>query len=142
MAETTIENQVCNVCGAEVRKDALFCYHCGSQIAPEVVPVQKGEIKIQENNSDTAAVKTNTKQAEKSVIQKASEVETGKPEPIKETGLKSAAAMRKKPKSIQPKKVEIIWEERDDLPNTWFILVAVFLTIVAGVILFLALRMR
>jgi hypothetical protein len=50
--------------------------------------------------------------------------------------------MRKKSKSIQPKKVEVVWEEHEDAPNIWFILVAIFLTIVAVVILFLALRMR
>jgi hypothetical protein len=56
--------------------------------------------------------------------------------------LESAAAIRKKTKSIQPKKVEVIWEEHDNAPNVWFVLVAIFLTIVAVVILFLAKRMR
>lgn len=143
MAETTIENQICKNCGADVRKDALFCYHCGSQVADEIVLVHQEEIKLQENQSNEFVNKITAEPSEKPEKYKTRQIVADKAvEPPADSNLKSAAAMRKKPKSVQPKKIEIIWEERENTPNSWFILVAVFLTIVAGVILFLAIRMR
>jgi hypothetical protein len=56
--------------------------------------------------------------------------------------LKSAASLRRKSKSFQNKKVEIVWEEHENAPNIWFIAVTVVLTIVAGVILYLAVRLK
>ena len=56
--------------------------------------------------------------------------------------LKSAAALRRKSKSVQNKKIEVVWEEPETAPNVWFISVAIVLSIIAGVILFLAVRLR
>ncbi len=154
MAETIIENQVCNACGADVREGALFCYNCGGNLASEIAVAKNdknealGDIQFQEsifdgNGDDSKQSGVETKQEIKEIF---------KEEPIakpieksnlnKETKLESAATVRRKSKSIQPKKVEIIWEEHENAPNVWFILVAIFLTIVAAVILFLAIRMK
>ena len=46
----------------------------------------------------------------------------------------SAANLRRRGKSIQKKRVEIVWQEHDNAPNGWFIFFAVFLTILALVI--------
>ena len=32
--ETSVKNQVCQKCGAEIRPGALFCYSCGTAVAP------------------------------------------------------------------------------------------------------------
>ena len=50
--------------------------------------------------------------------------------------------MRGKAKNVQPKKIEIIWEERENMPNVLFVLATIALTIIAAVILFLAMRMK
>jgi hypothetical protein len=36
MAEILVENRICSACGADVRKGALFCFSCGSSVAPEI----------------------------------------------------------------------------------------------------------
>ena len=154
MAETITENQVCHACGAGVREGSLFCYNCGGSLASEIAVAKSNkneavaDIQSQENISDRNG--DDIKQSGVKTKQEIREVFNEAPiaKPIeksnlnRETKLESAAAMRKKSKSIQPKKVEIIWEEHENVPNVWFILVAVFLTIIAAVILFLAIRMR
>lgn len=154
MAETTVENQVCNACGADVRKGALFCYHCGGKVAAEIAVVKNDKVEIADNlgfRENISAQNGNRfKQIEVEAKQEIKEVFIEAPlaKPLekssaeKEPELKTAAAMRGKTKTIQPKKVEVVWEEHENAPNIWFILVALFLTIVAAVILFLALRMR
>lgn len=154
MAETITENQVCNACGADVREGSLFCYNCGGQVASEIGVVKNdkikavGDVRFQEsisgeNGDHFKQSGVETKQEIREIL---TEKSTAKPleksNLNKETKLESAATIRKKSKSIQPKKVKIIWEEHENAPNVWFILVAVFLTIVAVVILFLAIRMK
>ncbi len=46
----------------------------------------------------------------------------------------SAANLRRRGKSVQKKRVEIVWEEHDNAPNGWFIFFAVVLTILAVII--------
>jgi hypothetical protein len=153
MAETITKNQVCNACGANVREGSLFCYNCGGSLASEIAVAKSNkneavaDIQSQENVFDrNGDIKQNGVNAKQEIREIFNEVPIAKPieksNLNKETKLESAATMRKKSKSIQPKKVEVIWEEHEDAPNIWFILVAIFLTIVAVVILFLALRMR
>ncbi|HXH70561.1 MAG TPA: zinc ribbon domain-containing protein [Pyrinomonadaceae bacterium] len=155
MAETMVENQVCNACGADVRKGALFCYNCGGEVASEIAVAKNDKIETVANTRFQENISTENgnefKQSEVKTKQEVREifVEKSITKPIEksssdeEAELKSAAAiMRGKSKIIQPKKVEVVWEEHDNTPNLWFILVAVFLTIVTAVILFLALRMK
>ncbi len=154
MAEMLVENQVCDACGADVRKGALFCYNCGGEVASEIVVAKNDKIETvdntrfqenisKENGTEYKPSKVKTKQEVRDIS-----VEEPIAKPIEksslneEAKLKSAAAMRRKSKIIQPKKVEIIWEEHENTSNVWFILVAVFLTIFAAVILFLAIHMK
>ncbi len=155
MAETMVENQVCNACGADVRKGALFCYNCGGEVASEIAVAKNDKIEtgdsIQfqenvstENGNEFKQSEVKTKQEVREIfVEKSITKPIEKSSSDEEAELKSAAAiMRGKSKIIQPKKVEVVWEEHDNTPNLWFILVAVFLTIVTAVILFLALRMK
>ena len=146
MAETLVENQVCNHCGADVRPTALFCYNCGNSVAPETVIALKdkesvGEARLRriiaegKNGDKNVQIKRIIAEeaVDKSITQ--SSVQT-------ETNLKSAAAMRRKSKTIQPKRIEVFWEEHENAPNGWFILVAILLTLTAAGILYLAMYLK
>ena len=146
MAETLVENQVCNHCGADVRPTALFCYNCGSSVAPETVIALKdkesvGEARLRriiaegKNGDKNVQIKRIIAEeaVDKSITQ--SSVQT-------ETNLKSAAAMRRKSKTIQPKRIEVFWEEHENAPNGWFILGAILLTLTAAGILYLAMYLK
>jgi len=146
MAETLVENQVCNHCGADVRPAALFCYNCGSSVASETVIALKekesaGETRFRriiaegKNGDQIIQIKQNIVEEVAGKPIKQSSVQT-------ETELKSAAAMRRKSKTIQPKKIEVVWEEHENAPNGWFTLAAILLTLTAAGILYLAIYLK
>jgi len=146
MAETTVENLICQACGADVRPRALFCYHCGSSVAPEAVVALKDRKDV--GNARLRKVVSEERNGDKSEQIKQTITESGESQPIlkpnlpEEPKLKSAATMRRRSKSFQPKRVEIIWEEHENAPNGWFIAAAIFLTLFAAGILYLAMLLK
>lgn len=150
MAETIVENQICNACGTDVRKGALFCYHCGGSVTPNIFSpkvnnvVDENQVSAGENNTENGKKISRTElksklKNETVFVEEIADKSMSKPEIQPETKLKSAASLRKKSKPFQKKKVEIIWEEYENAPNMWFVLAAVLLTIFAVGIMWLAL---
>jgi hypothetical protein len=151
MAETLVKEKVCRTCGADVRPKAVFCYNCGSAVAPSVPLTENSKRpakKWVENDlakADSGVVEFKKEaRAEKPAAEKAefqAREDSGKLQTKTAAGeekgkedlskLRSAASMRRRGKSVQKKRVEIVWEEHDNAPNGWFILVAVVLTILA-----------
>lgn len=159
MAEISVEKRFCEACGVDIRPGSLFCYNCGGSVTAkkliendnknsnvnkswfrEDIAVDganhnkngKEEIEIEKWADNNAAIAIETvaeKPVEKSVIQE-------------QTKLKSAASLRRQSKNLQRKKIEIFWEEPDTLPNFWFIIVAVVLTLFTFGTIYLALRLR
>ncbi len=149
MSEITVENQICNACGAEVRKGALFCYNCGGAVAPRITAPKAEKIddenqvyveenKVENGNKVNGTKPENNSKNEPESLRVTAEKPVLEPEVRPETNLKSAASLRKKPKIIQNKKIEIIWEEYNDAPNIRFVLAAVVLALFAGGIMWLA----
>lgn len=137
MALTSVQNKICAACGAEIRPNALFCYACGGAVAEE----KQDEVLTNEKAAPVVVETVETVETTAvSEIVETKEIE--KPIVADETKLKSAAAMRRKSKSFQNKRVEVVWEEHENAPNLWFMAVAFFLAIVSGVILFLAFYLR
>ncbi len=150
MAETIVENQICNSCGVDIRKGALFCYHCGGSVTPEIASpkvnnvVDENQVSARENNTENGKKVNRTEiksklKNESASVEEIADKAMSKSELQPETKLKSAASLRKKSKSVQKKKVEIIWEEYENAPNVWFILAAISLALFAFGILWLAL---
>lgn len=172
MAEIFVENRVCPVCGAEVRKGALFCFNCGGSVAPETAAANANgdsvksnfirenaeeEVKLKESKKSKKTQKLDQTVAEKfgkpiekptdKLIEKPFELPMDKPfenPPIAaEQKLKSAAAMRRRTKSIQKKQIEeVIWAEHENAPNGWFMIVALILILVATGLFFLAIYIK
>ena len=143
MAEL-VENKICAHCGADVRPESLFCYSCGSSVAPNTVVALK-------DKSDFDAQRNVLKMPENGAGKTTKLVEPpiGKitDEPMRELAannaeLKSAAAMRRKSKIYQPKRTEIVWEERGNSANIWFVLTAIVLTLAAAGIFYLAVYLK
>ncbi len=142
MAEILVENRICYACGVDVRKGALFCYNCGGAVTPEI------PIETKNKNLSNTWVHQNVEEIEQdskielkknSKTKKKKEKTTKKPELQEYIKLDSAAEMRRKPKTIQKKRVEeVVWEEYESAPNGWFILVSFILTLFAVGIFFLA----
>ena len=147
MAETTIENRICQACGADVRPNSLFCYHCGGSLATRAADIDSANengsaplrrIEVEAENGGQPKARTRAVIIKKIVDQPISNPTLTAAEPK----LKSAAAMRRKSKRFQPKRTEIIWEEHENAPNGWFVFAAVILTLFAAGILFLAIYLK
>jgi hypothetical protein len=65
-----------------------------------------------------------------------------KPSLREDAKLKSAANMRRKAKSFQRKRVEVVWEEPENAPNKWFPLVAIVLILFVIGIFYLAMYLK
>jgi len=136
MALTLVKNKVCNACGSDVRPNSLFCYNCGGAIV-----VKDSEENISKEKEPEE------KEADKDLIDNNIIIapEPEKPETAvveEEPKLKSAAGLRRKPKSIQKKTIEVVWEEHENAPNVWFLAVAIVLVILVATILFLAMYLK
>ena len=136
MALTLVKNKVCNACGADVRPNSLFCYNCGGAIVENVSEENlTKEKEAEEKQFDTDLIDKNIvaadepKNPETAIVQE-------------ETKLKSAAGLRRRPKSIEKKTVEVVWEEYENAPNLWFLSVAIVLMILVAGILFLAMYLK
>lgn len=150
MAETIVENQLCNACGVDVREGALFCYNCGGAVASESIDEEKEQVSdvwLRENIVENGKNDTITKQPKEELkefttAKKITDKPISKPGIQDEAKLKSAASMRKKSATFQKKQVEVVWKESDDAPNGWFIIVAIILTLFAVVVFFLAMYLK
>ena len=142
MAETLVKNRVCNACGMDVRSGAFFCYNCGSSVTADVISSEKAENNAGQEKTENILFPENISVGEKIAVvenKKTGEQNNGA-EVISEEKpkLKSAASMREKPKTIQRKRVKVVWEEPASAPNIWFILVAILLTGFAAALWFVA----
>lgn len=55
MAETVVEKQTCEKCGADVREGTTFCYNCGAAVTAEEAAEPPAEVSA--NGSEKNAVK-------------------------------------------------------------------------------------
>lgn len=121
-----------------MRKGALFCYNCGSSVAPEI------PLAAEKNGSDSLVRDDLVEENHTPITTKTNNFDKPieKPPVLEEPKLKSAASLRKRPKSVQKKRVEIVWEEPESAPNAWFVLVGVLLTLFAVGIWLLAMYLK
>ncbi|MCY7376563.1 MAG: zinc ribbon domain-containing protein [Pyrinomonadaceae bacterium] len=138
MAETSVTNQICQTCGADVRENSLFCYNCGGSVAPDVVMSLRDSPKNAALKNGDAPKQTTKLKLE----EKPADAPIPKPAIQAEPELKSAASMRRKSKLVQPKRIEVIWEEHENAPNGWFILAAILLTLFAVAVFYLAIYLK
>lgn len=143
MAETLVENRICYSCGVDVRKGAVFCYNCGGEVAPEI-PLETKNKNLSNTwvHQNVAEIEQEPKfeAKEDSKVPKVKENTTKKQELQEYIKLDSAAAMRRKPKTIQKKRVEeVVWEEYESSASgAWFVLVSLILTLFAVGVFYMA----
>lgn len=165
MAEKTLEEAVCEACGADRRPDTLFCYNCGSSLTVEAEESSNGkdankvwlrENLVEDNNQDNSQRTTNRleppipkpldlpveKTGEKTVQYKPVIETSAATAETQEAKLKAAAEQRQKARLEKKKPVEMSWEEPDSSPGMWFFLAALVLVGLAVGLLFAMLYIR
>ena len=157
MAENVLENRVCKACKADVRPGSLFCYNCGSSVAPDLVVETKdakgystsdlefrGDINQEKNeNNSSNHVGILEKPIEKPIekpfgipIENNAEIKD------KQIPLKSAASIRQKSRTAERQTVQVVWETPQNTPNIWFIIASIALIVFTIVILLVMLYVR
>ncbi|HKP69392.1 MAG TPA: zinc ribbon domain-containing protein [Pyrinomonadaceae bacterium] len=112
MANTTVTETACDLCGAEIRDGSLFCYNCGT-----AVPEERAEAKT------------------------SAPVVSAEPVVKERPPLKSAASLRQQRRASNRQPVEISWEPRTN-PPILFIVASIVLALGALVLLLIALYLR
>lgn len=142
--ESSIENKICKVCGADVRLGSMFCYGCGSAVSLGAIAGDgkaNGEVKKADTPTMNKAIakpdaeinKPIEKPLAEPVTVKAAikadqaEAQTRHLVVEKETTLKTAAAVRRQAKPTAKKNVEVVWEQAESSPNVLFLLAALVL---------------
>ena len=131
MAEMLVKNRVCNACGVDIRDGAFFCYNCGSSVTADVSsPERNGKNDVGEKTEKLFYPEKTLEDEKIPVVENKETAENNEAEitPEAKPELKSAASMRRRPKTIQRKRIEVTWEEPASAPNIWFLLVALLLT--------------
>lgn len=163
MAET-LEKQICQACGVDIRPKALFCFNCGSQVASdEDVEIENQHQKkisnawFKEEITENKVVEKTPVATKKKKSEPVGEKPAGfQPKVIGKTGaekkslekpdslseLRTAASMRNKSKLETKKAVEVVWDEPKSAPNIWFLLVTLILAGFAVFVLFAMLTLR
>ena len=151
MAEKVLENPICETCGVDVRPQALFCYNCGGAVSDTVE--EKTELKSESNGKpadagliefppETEVDAEAEAKMEVAMAEEFSETPDAKIKVSKNSKLKSAAAMRRKAKSLRAKPIEVVWEEPENFSSVKLILVVLLLTLFAVGIVILALYLK
>lgn len=163
MAKTLVEKEICKECGADVRPNTAFCYNCGKSVVGEEPETNHGasdawfgetlisegppeELQEQEV-AETEVEETETAEPPAAEIVAETKPEVADLDPVHHSlpvdgGLKSAAAIRRKPKTFQRREVEVVWEDHKDPPTSRFILVTLLLVLFTIAVFMIAMQMK
>ena len=162
MTGTAVEKEICTECGAEIRAEAAFCYNCGGEVKPIDTSVASDDVSeawLREDIKDESLQTEKPDEVDKPIVmplevigdevdEAVSYEETSVTEPKTKTRvkpkikMKSAASLRKKPKSLERKTVEVVWEEREGNANVWFIAMSVLITLLVAGLFLLAMYLK
>ena len=122
MPETTLEKATCEKCGADVRENTLFCYHCGNSFA---------EAAIEPNSAEPPAVSDEAKMALDDLVAKFRIDDDESVDPVK-----LAAAERKKARVKPKRQREDAWEGTDGRSGSAFFVISFVIFLIVAAIVF------
>lgn len=130
MSETAVQEEICDICGVEVRDGSQFCYNCGGSVSAK--PSKEGA----SNSTRTAAgsvIETEVF-ADPTIDEGQKVVLPGSKNGL--STLKGSARGERRPRKPVSRNKEIFWEPKVGVPWAYVIATAIILAIV--LFLFLA----
>lgn len=163
MAETLVEKNVCKECGADVRPQTAFCYNCGKAVAQpeeaadpideasdvwfgetivneEPIPDVEGPVGKEDDGSVPSEAQSVPEEAK--TLPMVDEIDPLHHSLPVESGLKSAAEIRRKPKTFKGRDVEVVWEGYKDPPTRGLILITLLLVLFTIIVFLIAMQMK
>lgn len=137
MAETLVVEAVCEKCGADVRENTAFCYNCGTPVVVEAEPALE---EVESAIDDASIGEEPSDDATKSALDDLAE--RLKLDEEADNKLARAAAERKKARVKQRKSNEFRWESSEDSAGGMVVVVALLVSLVAGIVVFLTVFWR
>lgn len=150
MSQKSPKKPVCAECGSEPLSGALFCFHCGAQLALD------DDVKAKKGNKTT--------KTEEDIIDKPIEPPPGDPfddqpqspkeERVRRFPRATADAKRNNPDirgaaglgrdsgPMKLRRIETRWMPEDESPNIWFVIAAASLFLVAFGIFLISMYLR
>ncbi len=122
----------------ETQEDSVEEEIVSEKVEEETDKADEKDEKTQEKEKE----KDSKEEIEKSEVEEKTDSEKETVNIKRKTQLKSASALRKRPKSLGSKKIEVVWEERDSSPNLLFISVAFILILIAFGVFLLAMYLK
>ena len=122
MADTTVSEAVCELCGAAIRDGSLFCYNCGNAV------VAKAPLPVEPEPTPEVPVAVPT------------DIDS-RVAPARRPPLKSAASLRSQRRASNRQPIEVTWEPRVETPKL-FVVATIVLSLVALALLLIALYLR
>lgn len=144
MSGTAVQQEVCSACGTEIRNQALFCYHCGEavEMIDEPIPMPETGAKLKKGRK--RAVREVSEDESDELDESSEELQSGKrgKNGKRDLNLRTAASLKNKARRVEPKRVEIYWEEHESAPNSWFLLVSLLIVVFTIIIFVLAMYLK
>jgi uncharacterized Zn finger protein (UPF0148 family) len=138
MAETTLENAICESCGVDVRDGTQFCYNCGTPVT-EVEPIPRPEsaesVDAPIEANGTAPVTDRRDEASAELDELSEKVKDDDADEADK--LAAAAAERKKARVRPRKKRSITWQPVEDGPGLVFIAGTLLIVVLTAVVVLL-----
>jgi hypothetical protein len=146
MEKATAEKVLCKTCGADIREGAQFCYGCGRAVAESLpnfeIPMPDGAIDDPTATISTSAGSIPIPRPEGGPADAVREIsEASKTVSRNGVGMRTAANLRRAPKSVDREPTEVVWVEPARPPRTFFV-VSLALCLLALLLIVAALYLR
>ena len=126
MPEATLESEICESCGADVRPGTEFCYNCGKSLGAEA-PVAQDQTEESNGSND------NESRASLEDLETALAAEFP-PTVEAKSRMESAAAARRRARKVFRKVPETVWEPAPEGLGRLYLLVAILIFIAAAAV--------
>jgi hypothetical protein len=124
MSNTTVEKEVCEQCGVDVRDNTQFCYNCGA--------VRTAEMPSNGSAADTETQAALDDLSAKFKIDEASD----------DQKLAQAADQRRKARVVRRKQTQFVWEPADEMSATWILILAILVSAAVGLLVLITIFWR
>ena len=127
MAETVLERQVCESCGAEVREGTSFCYNCGKPVTPEAVE------RSADVHASNGTARTTEAQAALDDLSERFRIDD-----VSDEDKLAQAARQRRQARVRARRTQLVWEPADTEVSTLFVVITLLIAVLTAAVVLVA----